>query len=163
MYLVTAWTNNQYRHLWFILDFDSVYHLERYHHIISGDVLTYIDMSMNMLSSPFLEFKYIRSGKSQTTAMFKFILLILALAGVNSSPVMMEDINCANSGNEVVFYPHPWSCQSYLTCYFGQLIEGQCGYGLYFDLERQICEAQARVRCVMPGKRIRWGGIPIDE
>ncbi|EAT37731.1 AAEL010307-PA [Aedes aegypti] len=84
--------------------------------------------------------------------MFKVIVLIFLLVRVNISQVQVENINCANGANEGVFFPHPESCQSYLTCFLGQLIEGQCGYGLFFDLERQICEAESRVRCVMPSK-----------
>uniref|UniRef100_A0A1W7R8S7 Putative chitin binding peritrophin-a domain protein n=1 Tax=Aedes albopictus TaxID=7160 RepID=A0A1W7R8S7_AEDAL len=82
--------------------------------------------------------------------MLRLFALLILLVRVNSSLALMEDIDCANGANEGVFFPHPESCQRYLTCFLGQLIAGECGYGLFFDLERQICEAESRVRCVMP-------------
>lgn len=74
----------------------------------------------------------------------------LILLGFDASAVQIEGIDCSNEKNQAAFYPHPTSCRGYLTCFLGQLIEGQCSFGLYFDLERQICEAESRVRCVMP-------------
>ncbi|EDS31047.1 conserved hypothetical protein [Culex quinquefasciatus] len=77
------------------------------------------------------------------------LLFAVTMLVINSTCVQIDEIDCSQT-NAVVFYPHPTSCQGYLTCFLGQVIEGQCSFGLYFDLERQICEAQSRVRCEMP-------------
>uniref|UniRef100_A0A182YAT1 Uncharacterized protein n=1 Tax=Anopheles stephensi TaxID=30069 RepID=A0A182YAT1_ANOST len=63
--------------------------------------------------------------------------------------LVLLDLDCSNPSSVGIFLPHPTDCQKYLNCWQGLLIEGSCPLGLYFDLERQVCEAEARVRCTM--------------
>ncbi|XP_050090303.1 peritrophin-1-like [Anopheles aquasalis] len=63
----------------------------------------------------------------------------------------LPELDCTNPDNTGIFLPHPESCQKYLLCWQGGLIEGSCPLGLYFDLERQVCESEARVRCAQDG------------
>uniref|UniRef100_A0A182WDT3 Chitin-binding type-2 domain-containing protein n=1 Tax=Anopheles minimus TaxID=112268 RepID=A0A182WDT3_9DIPT len=60
-----------------------------------------------------------------------------------------QDLDCSDPNTVGIFLPHPTDCQKYLNCWQGLLIEGSCPLGLYFDLERQVCESEARVRCTM--------------
>ncbi|KFB51208.1 AGAP011063-PA-like protein [Anopheles sinensis] len=64
----------------------------------------------------------------------------------------LSELDCSDPRNVGIFLPHPSSCQKYLNCWGGLLVEGTCPLGLFFDLERQVCESEARVRCAEPGK-----------
>uniref|UniRef100_A0A182PVA8 Chitin-binding type-2 domain-containing protein n=1 Tax=Anopheles epiroticus TaxID=199890 RepID=A0A182PVA8_9DIPT len=74
--------------------------------------------------------------------------LVLLVATVQSVCAQQE-LDCNDPNSVGIFLPHPTDCRKYLNCWQGQLIEGSCPLGLYFDLERQVCEAEARVRCKM--------------
>uniref|UniRef100_A0A182KHI9 Chitin-binding type-2 domain-containing protein n=1 Tax=Anopheles christyi TaxID=43041 RepID=A0A182KHI9_9DIPT len=72
-------------------------------------------------------------------------LLTLVLIVVQAQ----QELDCNDPNNVGIFLTHPTDCRKYLNCWQGLLIEGSCPLGLFFDLERQVCEAEARVRCAM--------------
>uniref|UniRef100_A0A182N3U2 Chitin-binding type-2 domain-containing protein n=1 Tax=Anopheles dirus TaxID=7168 RepID=A0A182N3U2_9DIPT len=85
--------------------------------------------------------------KSTRLQPFAGALVLLAVASLITA--QFQELDCSDPNNVGIFMPHPTSCQKYLNCWQGLLIEGSCPLGLYFDLERQVCESEARVRCTM--------------
>uniref|UniRef100_A0A182RSB3 Chitin-binding type-2 domain-containing protein n=1 Tax=Anopheles funestus TaxID=62324 RepID=A0A182RSB3_ANOFN len=76
-------------------------------------------------------------------------VLVLLFASCTLVIGQFQDLDCSDPNSSGIFLPHPTDCQKYLNCWQGLLIEGSCPLGLYFDLERQVCESEARVRCTM--------------
>uniref|UniRef100_A0A182ISX2 Uncharacterized protein n=1 Tax=Anopheles atroparvus TaxID=41427 RepID=A0A182ISX2_ANOAO len=75
------------------------------------------------------------------------VLVMLVSPGAREISAQQVELDCSDPANVGIFLPHPSSCQKYLNCWAGLLVEGSCPLGLFFDLERQVCESEARVRC----------------
>lgn len=71
----------------------------------------------------------------------------ILVAKHNSIALEERDLRAACNNSVWALLPHPKDCSKFLMCVQGQLVEGQCPNGLYFDSVLQICNWPSEVDC----------------
>lgn len=52
-----------------------------------------------------------------------------------------------HENNDGLYEPHPTDCSRFLKCNNGVLIEGQCNFGLWWNVEKRACDHRQNVHC----------------
>lgn len=78
--------------------------------------------------------------------MEKVVLVILLIAAVTSAEV---SVTCSEQfiADHGPIFPVSGSCEKYLVCYGGQLVEQVCHNGLHFSVELSQCVPEAVAKC----------------
>nr|XP_019524986.2 peritrophin-44-like isoform X2 [Aedes albopictus] len=102
----------------------------------------------HVISDPDACYRYISCYQGRATVItcppgHKFVLPLQSCF-----PARVEDcFPCPETGTS--FFPHPNSCQKYVTCYMGAAYEMSCPDGYFFDPAAEMCDEEVNVDCAI--------------